>query len=56
MAERLEEHIQLKKELGAPSSNAGSPVDTLRSWAEKTEIALGSILTWAEIHCGTFNM
>jgi putative transposase len=30
-------------------------VDTLRSWAEKTETPLGSLLAWAEIHSSTFN-
>jgi putative transposase len=29
-------------------------VDTLRCWAEKTELTLGCILSWAEIHSSTF--
>jgi transposase InsO family protein len=30
-------------------------VDTIRTWSEKTEVALRNLLGWAELHSSTFN-
>jgi putative transposase len=43
------------KQRWVPHDIRDQVVDTLRSWAEKTEVPLGSLLAWAEIHSSTFN-